>query len=271
MRMGNKIMKNIIICCDGTWNTSDQKDEGVLSPTNVVQLYNSLAEKDDTGVIQHTYYHPGIGTNGTRWNRMIDGGTGVGLDNNIKSAYRELCDYYEPDDKIFLFGFSRGSYTVRSLAGLVNYVGLLNLTDLNESEVWNRIERVFTKGYRRKIESTDTWNQLGWQFKNNAHNSVSIWFIGVWDTVGALGIPDNLGLLNLIDNLHDYTFHNTDLSPIVIHARHALALDEMRASFQPTLWTKTSKNTKQIWFSGVHSDIGGGYKENGLSGNAPCK
>ncbi|MDS4028874.1 MAG: DUF2235 domain-containing protein [Candidatus Contendobacter sp.] len=261
-------MKNIVICCDGTWNTPDDKEQGVPVPTNVVQIYNAVAEKDSQGRRQHRYYHPGVGTDGSWWDKVIGGGTGAGLNKNIMSAYRELCEYYETDDRIFLFGFSRGAYTVRSLAGLVTYAGLLDLSGLSESEVWDRIERVFKKGYRRKSEDRVVWDKLGWKFRNNANQRIPIWFLGVWDTVGALGVPDDMGLLNLVDNLHDYTFHDTMLSPSVKTARHAVALDEMRASFQPTLWTTNNENAKQVWFPGVHSDVGGGYREAGLSHGA---
>lgn len=258
-------MKNIIICCDGTWNTMDQQDQGILSPTNVVQLYNSLADKDQSGNIQHKYYHPGVGTDGTTLDKLLGGGIGAGLDRNIKSAYRELCDYYESGDRIFLFGFSRGAYTVRSLAGLVYHSGLLDITGLTEADAWSRIDQVFTQGYRNKKEDQNDWKKLGWKFKTNNGSAVPIWFIGVWDTVGALGIPDYLGLLNLFDDFENYTFHDTKLSPIIAHARQALAIDEMRASFQPTLWTNPNSTTKQIWFAGVHSDVGGGYSDHGLS------
>lgn len=262
-------MKNIVICCDGTWNTPDDRDHGVPIPTNVVQLYNVVAKLDSQGKRQHRYYHPGVGTNGSWWDKVIGGGAGAGLNENIMSAYRELCDHYEADDHIFLFGFSRGAYTVRSLAGLVSYAGLLDLSGLGESDAWERIERIFKKGYRHKSEDRQVWNQLGWTFLNSRDQLIPIWFLGVWDTVGALGIPDDMALLNLIDNMHDYSFHDTALSLSVKTARHAVALDEMRASFQPTLWATTNEvDAKQIWFPGVHSDVGGGYREAGLSHGA---
>lgn len=261
-------MKNIIICCDGTWNTPDDKEQGIPVPTNVVQIYNAVAEKDGQDRRQHRYYHPGVGTGGSLLDKVIGGGTGAGLNKNIMSAYRELCEYHEEDDRIFLFGFSRGAYTVRSLVGFVTYVGLLDLSNLSESEGWSRIERVFKMGYRRKSEDRGTWDRLGWKFQSNANRQIPIWFLGVWDTVGALGIPDDMALLSLIDNLHDYTFHDTQLSSSVKTARHAVALDELRASFQPTLWMTNNENAKQVWFPGVHSDVGGGYREAGLSNGA---
>ncbi|HJV25205.1 MAG TPA: DUF2235 domain-containing protein [Aromatoleum sp.] len=260
-------MKNIVICCDGTWNTPDEKDGGVPAPTNVVRLYNALAEADAADVGQHKYYHAGVGTNGSWWDKVIGGGTGVGLERNVMSAYRELCDYYEDGDRIYLFGFSRGAYTVRSLGGLVSLCGLLDTDGLEDPEIWTRIEHVFQKGYRRKTESLDDWQRKDWEFRENGGgHRIPIRFLGVWDTVGALGIPNDMAFLNLIDNLHDYTFHDTNLSASIQTARHAIALDERRASFQPTLWNpQPGQDALEMWFPGVHSDVGGGYRETGLS------
>jgi hypothetical protein len=198
----------------------------------------------------------------------VSGGTGRGLDRNIMSAYRELCEHYSPDDAIFLFGFSRGAYTVRSLAGLVTRCGVLDSSGLTEHDLWQRIERVFERGYRRKSERRDDWDGLGWRFRDTAGKRPGIRFLGVWDTVGSLGIPDDMAFLNLVDNLHDYTFHDTTLSDSVATARHAVAMDEMRATFQPTLWTSPHPDARQVWFPGVHSDVGGGYRETGLSDGA---
>jgi hypothetical protein len=131
------------------------------------------------------------------------------------------------------------------------------------------VERVFERGYRRRSEDRRTWGELNWGFRNSADQPVPIRFLGVWDTVGALGVHDDLALLNLLDNLHDYTFHDTKLSASIHTARHAVALDEMRASFQPTLWTaEPGQDARQVWFPGVHSDVGGGYRETGLSDGA---
>jgi len=262
-------MKNIVICCDGTWNTPDKRDGGVPVPTNVVRLFNAAAEFDTAGTRQHKYYHPGVGTDGSWWDKVAGGGAGRGLDRNIVSAYRELCDHYRADDAIFLFGFSRGAYTVRSLAGAVACCGLLDTAGLTEAQTWARVEQVFELGYRRKRETRADWEALGWAFRNAPGAAVPIRFLGVWDTVGALGIPDDMALLNLVDNLHDYTFHDTRLSASILTARHAVALDEMRASFQPTLWTAApGQDARQVWFPGVHSDVGGGYREIGLSDGA---
>ncbi len=255
-------MTRLIICCDGTWNTPDQKDRGVAAPTNVVRLYNAVVE--DAG--QRRYYHPGVGADGTWWDRAIAGGTGTGLDRNIVSAYRWLCDAYRPGDEIWLFGFSRGAYTVRSLVGFVNCCGLLDGAASPPDELWQRIDRLFRQGYRQRLEAHGIWAKLGWQF----HAAPPIRFVGVWDTVGALGIPDSLAFLNLLDDPAQHSFHDTRISTNVQTARHAVAMDELRQSFQPTLWTNTDEHPDvvQQWFPGVHSDVGGGYYEAGLANGA---
>lgn len=201
---------------------------------------------------------------------MVGGGIGVGLNSNIKSSYKWLCCHYRPGDRIFVVGFSRGAYTVRSLAGMIASQGLLDLTDdaLASELAWSRVETVFSN-YRKREASIGTTDL---QFNNaqageSGAGRVPIHFVGVWDTVGALGIPDHLGLLNVLDDPGDHAFHDTTLSPLVAHARHVVAIDAMRASFAPTLWTDYSSDADvvQKWFTGVHSDVGGGYVERELS------
>jgi hypothetical protein len=263
--------KNIVICCDGTWNTPGDKDNGVFAPTNVVRLFNVVAPVDAAGQPQHKYYHPGVGTGASWFDKVRGGGTGDGLDRNIMSAYRELADHYEPGDSIFLFGFSRGAYTVRSLAGALGACGLLDTRGLPDGEAWARVKRVFEKGYRparAQREKPETWTGFGWAF-HDLPKVGGVRFLGVWDTVGALGIPDDMALLNLIDDPQKHAFHDTRLSALIRTARHAVALDEMRASFQPTLWTaQPGQDARQVWFPGVHADVGGGYRECGLSDGA---
>ncbi|VVO61645.1 DUF2235 domain-containing protein [Pseudomonas fluorescens] len=263
-------MSSIVICCDGTWNTPDQLDKGVPAPTNVVRLHNAVAETDNEGARQEKYYHPGVGTSGKWWDKAIGGGTGAGLDDNIKSAYQKLCYSYKLDSDIYLFGFSRGAYTVRSLCGFITSCGLLKISDLEPAEVWRRIDHLLRLGYRRKLEDRADWEDLDWKFHNEAGAQIPIRFIGVWDTVGALGIPDDMALLNLLDDRNRYTFHDTTLHHSVKTARHAVAIDERRATFQPTLWADVpaAQDVKQLWFPGVHSDVGGGYHESGLADGA---
>jgi Uncharacterized alpha/beta hydrolase domain (DUF2235) len=256
-------MANLIVCCDGTWNTPDERQEGVPTPTNVVRIYNAISRVDKAEREQKRYYHPGVGTNGSWWDKAVGGATGAGLNQNIVSAYRYLCEEYADGDDIFLFGFSRGAYTARSLAGMVGHCGLLDTSGLAESEKWARINRLFQNGYRRKSESHEKGSWAEWAFHDKRQ---PIRFVGVWDTVGALGIPEDMALLGLLNSFGDHTFHDTDLGSQIQTARHAVALDEMRATFQPTLWTNVAgRDIKQLWFAGVHSDVGGGYRETGLS------
>ena len=259
--------KNLIVCCDGTWNTPEQREGGQPCPTNVVKLYN-LSISDDT---QLKYYHPGVGTKGGIADRIFGGGLGAGLSRNIQSAYEWLCRHYVCGDRIFLFGFSRGAYTARSLGGFIGRCGLLDLSTLTDKEAWERIANVYEKGYRQS-NPKGKW-PAAYRFIPGplADGKVDIHMIGVWDTVGALGVPDDLILLDqVLDDPRNYRFHDTKLSPIVRHARHAVGMDEMRASFAPTLWDTDSPRPddgsfKQQWFAGVHSDVGGGYVESGLS------
>ncbi len=267
-------MRNLIVCCDGTWNTPEQEAYGVPIPTNVFRLYSVLEDRDRQGNEQLRYYHPGVGTYSNCWGRWFGGGVGAGLGNNVQSAYKWLATTYDPGneddegDKIYLFGFSRGAFTVRSLAGMIYYCGLLDLRprpDLSDNEVWRRIKTAYEEGYRKKKCCSS------WGGRWNCHKKVHIHFLGVWDTVGALGIPDDLGLFNLFDRPKKYRFHSTELNDSIRHARHAVAIDEMRASFTPTLWTNIEHfpNAKQVWFPGVHCDIGGGgYLQKGLSDGA---
>lgn len=265
-------MTNLVVCCDGTWNTADQQQGGVPTPTNVARLHACVAELGANNVAQKKYYHPGVGTDPGVINRLLGGGIGLGLDRNIQSAYGWLCRTYQPGDAIYLFGFSRGAYTVRSLGGLTTRCGLLDVSGLTDDEAWKRVETVFAKGYRQRSETREDWLKRGWKFHQSKPGSqdIGIHFIGVWDTVGALGIPDHLGVLKLLESPEKYKFHDTKLSDLVSHARHALACDEMRGSFQATLWTevKPGHDVKQVWFPGVHCDVGGGYRETGLSDGA---
>jgi len=264
-------MRNLVVCCDGTWNTPDQEKGGIPTPTNVVRLFNCLADTDEHDIHQHRYYHPGVGTEGNWWEKLAGGMVGVGLSRNIKSAYKWLADNWQDGDRIFLFGFSRGAYTVRSLAGMICKIGLLKLAGVPYKEAWKRVDAAYDKGYRRKREN---WSK-DWPLSippqpDDPDVPDVIHFLGVWDTVGALGIPDNMAILNLLDNRKKYAFHDTKLHNCVKHARHAVALDEKRASFAPTLWTEVDNRpgVKQIWFPGVHSDVGGGYAEIQLSNGA---
>jgi len=259
-------MTQLIVCCDGTWNTLEHTDQGLPAPTNVAKLYNAAVKDDD----QQAYYHPGVGTNGGLLDRWVGGGTGAGLERNIMSAYQWLATRWHDGDRMFLFGFSRGAYTVRSLGGLLAHSGLLDLSDpaLPPAQVWARVQQVFD-AYRSGKPFANT---AGYAFHGVAPGqptaaTMTVHFMGVWDTVGALGIPLELSVLRFIGDPRRYQFHDTRISLAIANARHALAMDERRADFMPTLWTNIRRPDKvrQVWFPGVHGDVGGGYAQAGLS------
>ncbi|GLK78341.1 DUF2235 domain-containing protein [Methylopila turkensis] len=265
-------MADVVVCCDGTWNTPDDLDGGLPAPTNVVKIYNALAEIGADKTPIRRYYHPGVGTDGGWWDRALGGGVGAGLGQNVKSAYRWLAGAYRPKDRIWLFGFSRGAFTARSLSGMISRCGLIDTAGMTDAEIWAAVDATYD-AYRARakdVEATDARPVLGFSKGQKVTGKTPIHFIGVWDTVGALGIPDDMALLNLIDDPTAYEFHDTALSDNVGYARHAVALDERRQSFTPTLWVDTppEQNVAQVWFPGVHSDVGGGYVQAGLANGA---
>ena len=265
-------MADVVVCCDGTWNTPDDTENGLPSPTNVYKIFNAL----DVGAApgrELSYYHPGVGTGEGTLDRVLGGGVGAGLGRNIKSAYRWLAVNYREKDRIWLFGFSRGAFTARCVAGMVTRYGLLDLSDpaLGPEEIWSQVDAVYEQ-YREGEGNRAPGKYFNQNKKNKAKDGITpVFFIGVWDTVGALGVPDDLAFLDLLDDPTKYQFHDTTLNEHVLNARHALALDEMRQSFIPTLWTGVEgreETVKQLWFPGVHSDVGGGYAETQLSDSA---
>lgn len=282
-------MKKLIVCCDGTWNSPEQEEYELPAPTNVVRLYNCLARVDDNQVQQRKYYHSGVGTEGGFLSRTAGGMYGKGLSQNIMSAYAWLGRNYDDGDLIYLFGFSRGAYTARSLAGMLRHCGIVDLRAaadpfksdaLAPSEAWTRVAEAYEAYRKRPKGSRDPWQTA---LPRSAQPGVPIQFVGVWETVGALGIPDDRGILNLLDQPQNWLFHDTELSAETRYARHALAMDEMRSSFTPTLWMKDGEvqhdpipaggtgkvaRVRQIYFPGVHSDVGGGYYVCGLADGA---
>ena len=250
-------MKRLILCCDGTWNQADQESNGIPCPTNVVKIGYRIAKRDGT-ILQILYYDQGVGT-GNVLDRYSGGAFGEGLEDNIHDAYRFLVANYEPKDELFFFGFSRGAFTARSIIGMLRKCGILR--------------REFVQHYRdaialyRTADHPDDGVPVAFRksFSVCGSEDIPVKFIGVWDTVGALGIP--------LRGLRWFTrgktqFHDTELSGIVQYAYHALAIDEHRAPFEPTLWAykpKPGQTVEQVWFCGAHSDVGGGYPQLDLS------
>ncbi len=245
-------MKRVVVCCDGTWNTSLQQHT-----TNVCKLFRAVAERGPDGVEQQACYVAGVGTRPL--SRFVGGALGLGLSENVKDAYRFLVEHFEPGDELFFFGFSRGAYTARSLAGLVRNVGVLR------SEHADRVDEAF-RLYRAR--GSHPAQSAATRFRDAYAQETRIRCIGVWDTVGALGIPlSGLHLTKLVNRRCQ--FHDTELSSWVDSAFHAVAIDERRKPFSPTLWSApdpgVDQQVEQVWFSGVHGDVGGGYREAGLS------
>lgn len=245
--------KRLVLCFDGTWNSADSgKGE-----TNVCRLARAVRANSGTDrVPQLTLYMRGVGTTGSAVQRMMDGATGDGVDDNIRSAYMFLAQNYEPGDRIFLFGFSRGAFTARSLSGFLGACGLLYRQSLAQvAAAW----RFYRTAPVRNPEAFAAAHP-----GTRTHADVKVAFLGVWDTVGALGVPGTI-LNRLI--ARKYQFHDTTPSRIVEVGRHALAIDEYRDEFVPTFWTGACPagcDIRQMWFAGAHSDVGGGYADRRL-------
>jgi len=246
MADGKNISKNIIICCDGTGN------EYCETNTNIVRLFE-IIEKNNPGQI--AYYDPGVGTIGSRAavtrigkkiTRILGLAFGLGMTRNIEEAYEFLMDNFEDNDRIYLFGFSRGAYTVRAIGGLLLKCGLLHRNCQNQIPYAMKI-------YREYKMAAD--NPIARGFRETFSRTCIPYFIGVWDTVKATGL------------FKSYTFSDCFLNKNIKFGYHALAIDERRSKFKQVPWNPAAENQtiEQVWFPGVHSDIGGGYPENGLS------
>lgn len=246
--------KRLVVCCDGTWNTPDQS-----APTNVTKFAMGVDVGGHGDDEQRMLYVRGVGTR--RWERVRGGAFGVGLSRNILEGYRFLSRQYEPGDQIYLVGFSRGAFTARSLAGLIRTCGVLRHDEVGRARDAYRLYRM--RGGRSHPTGTEAV-----LFRRSFSHEPRIRFIGVWDTVGALGIP--LGGLRWLNPLNRrWQFHDTVLSSYVDHAYHAVSLDERRGPFRPAMWAQSATHTRQVleqvWFAGVHSDVGGGYPVSDLA------
>ncbi|CAM3927925.1 DUF2235 domain-containing protein [Rahnella victoriana] len=288
--------KNIIFCADGTWNgpMQDDNNDGLTDITNVYKLFLDIrgeldtvslklkdeqekTTRDATGVItQVAKYIHGVGDSENFLNKLLGGALGLGIVERIVRGYTFISRNYVPGDKIFLVGFSRGAYTVRALAGLITTSGLLDASkyDLSDRDEGYRLGCTVWKTYREGSGKDQSWLQkklrdLPAFFSNEVEaqkmiTGVEIEAIGVWETVGALGIPqyDHDRRLDL------FRFTDTALSKGVKYGRQAIAIDEERIDFTPVFWD-LREGVFQALFSGVHADVGGGYaalnQGNGLS------
>lgn len=252
-------MKRLVVCCDGTWNTPDQQQNGGHAPTNVVKVALALAPADGNGREQRLFYHRGVGTDPAE--RIRGGVFGFGLGRNVREAYRFLVQHFEPGDELFFFGFSRGAYTARSVAGFVRNCGILR------PEHANRLGDAYEL-YRERTNQARPRGVEAQLFRRSFSHETPVRFIGVWDTVGAHGIPVGGGRLAEWLNRR-WQFHNNELSSEVQAAFQALAVDEYRRAFRPAIWRQSDsardQRLEQVWFAGAHSDVGGGLQQTGLS------
>ncbi len=272
--------KRIIVCTDGTWMDSDGD---VQIPSNVTRICRCIKQEgihrtSGNVISQVVYYQSGVGTEDSMYSRYVGGATGKGISEHIREAYSFICTNYHPGDEIFLIGFSRGAFTARSVASLIRAIGLLTPTGLEffyeifedwefqlkkgwatayPLEPWPHRPAINTPEYRHKLLELEL-----------TRPEIPIKAVAVWDTVGALGIP----LIALLPQppSTDYAFVDTKVESNIEYAFQALALDEHRRSYSPTIWEKPSGQAwprilKQCWFPGVHSDIGGSYTDADLA------
>lgn len=298
--------KNIIFCADGTWNNSGTETENkVDAVSNVLKLFAHLAGvpvnkteiRDLTGnilelekshiigteVTQIAKYINGVGNSSFKINRALGGAFGFGLIERIARGYTFISRNYEVGDQIYIIGFSRGAYTARALAGLICAKGLLKKKfEQGDAESYDMAQRAWyqyrsdipVSNYKHKLQNLLTaftslqnfvlQNTLG---PSDFISGVTVNTVAVWDTVGSLGIPDFEFDDKRAEVKDAFSFADLNLSNKVANGLHALALDEMRLLFTPTLWNKRT-NIKQVVFPGAHSDVGGGYVEAGLSDGA---
>ncbi len=293
--------KNIIFCADGTWNSSDQDEnhDGTPDLTNVCKLFLALSGQLDATTLmdkgeqekslvkngqitQVAKYIHGVGDSNNPIVKAIGGATGSGTIARIIRGYTYISRMYKKGDKIFIVGFSRGAYTARALAGMIAKQGLLkdiHYTDkesrektyMKAAKVWYRHNNSRKEvGFLEKFVSALAYLPAFISQSNISENDLlaieQIAAVGVWDTVGAMGIPEFIGDGQKYDA---FRFADSRLSEKVARGFHAVALDERRTPFIPTLWDKAN-NVVQVLFPGAHSDVGGGYPEHQLSDIALC-
>jgi uncharacterized protein (DUF2235 family) len=257
--------KRLIVCADGTWNKRDRTEDH--RNTNVAKLCDAIVQIDTHGVRQYVKYQKGVGT-GPWYDKILGGVTGAGLSQNIRECYTWIVDNYEPGDELFLFGFSRGAFTARSLVGFIRNCGILR------PEHRGHVSKAY-EFYRDRDPGKHPRTQVAQIFRDTyaRPDKPIIKCLGVWDTVGSLGIPTTGPIGTLSRRL--FGFHDMKLSSWVQNAFHAVAIDELRKPFRPTLWELTDQDRaesialgqriEQVWFAGVHSNVGGGYPNAELS------
>lgn len=232
--------RNLILLFDGTWNNEKSR-------TSVVRMREAIASTGENDPGQPMMYDTGVGTHW--YDRFSGAAFGRGLSENIRQGHRWLARNHREGDEIYVFGFSRGAYTARSLVGLIRKCGILR------SDGESLVEEAYDL-YRDKDVAPD--DERAAAFRAGHSHVVRVKFIGVWDTVGALGVP----VSHVPFSSDYYRWHDTDLSKIVDYAYHAIAVDENRKDYDVAVWTKVKPENKEVeqrWFVGAHANVGGGY------------
>ncbi|MCJ1409057.1 hypothetical protein MMC19_003134 [Ptychographa xylographoides] len=303
--------KRIIVTCDGTWLDADNGlDKGQLTiPSNVTRICRAIKAESSDQIPQLVFYEAGVGSQGGVVTKVVGGASGEGISRNIRAGYDFVSQNYVPGDEIFLLGFSRGAFTARSIAGLIDNMGVLThaglpYLDIVFKDFENRADPTYESSYPNlpfpdKPSASNPYYKKELQRRKLTRLNVPIKAVGVWETVGpcgsvplpppdsnftprymewklkrnagSLGIPripwlEAVGLQRR--SVKEYNFYDTSLGNCIENAFQALALDERRASFQPTVWEKARHNKtvlRQVWFPGVHSNVGGGYPDQGIA------
>lgn len=268
--------KNIVVCSDGTGNTAI-KGRG----TNVFKLFEAVDlnghRTDPRLPPQVSIYDDGVGTEDFKPVRVVAGATGYGLSRNVRQLYKELVRIYDPGDRIFLFGFSRGAFTVRTLAGLIGVCGIVDVRRLpTVAALQSAVKRAY-RAYRARYRTplgrlvrgaVDPQSIERFRAECCHELPAPVHFLGVWDTVDAVGLPFHLAeVINL--TVYRFKFPDQHLGAVVQTACHALSVDDERHSFHPLLWhhrdAGDDQRIDQTWFAGAHSNVGGGYPKQGVS------
>ncbi|TFK67032.1 hypothetical protein BDN72DRAFT_961314 [Pluteus cervinus] len=268
--------KKIILALDGTWQDGTTQKDRQLA-TNIWKLARAIHRRDENGIHQVVYYQSGVGSTDESWGQwvsnqmesIVGGATGLGLAKKVKEAYMFLSRNWEPGDEIYIFGFSRGAYTARTVAGLIGDIGVLRKEDM---ESWWQIYENYqqsgtTKGKKEADEFLEPWRKKREEWERTNVGKFTIKVLGVFDTVGALGIPGFYP-----KQINFFGFNDLTLGKHVENAFHAMSLNENRHDFQVSKWKfgpgsepVDGQTVKQVWFAGTHADIGGGWEESDLS------
>ncbi len=270
------MVKNIVLCSDGTGSKGMQK-----RGTNVYKLFEAVDLHGHgvgpTSPKQIAFYDDGVGTESVKLLKILGGAFGYGLSRNVKQLYANLVRTYDKGDRIYLFGFSRGAFTVRTLAGLINTCGIIKREVEHDEKLLDKVEMAYREYrskykpiYRQRPKKEISKKKADDFRKKYCVGDEIITFIGVWDTVDAVGVPiDELAkFINTF--IYRFKFVDSILSSEkkVKKACHALSIDDERLTFHPVMWNEEDKNEdriEQVWFAGVHSNVGGGYPKHGMS------